>query len=815
MEHCRSKSCRLWTLCLLVLIAGGCRGGGASDSTPSASEKALSTLEILGKPDDERSHGDAATPVPRLAGSAATEPDVDNYGDTAVVTSVAIDEEGGEDKAVKEKPAYGILKNIPEDYRNLFDIVVPSIPKDKVVIESLVFDAQECVARGFIHNLSDSMFARNVLVALESLDGDKRATWHWPLSVMPGERAPFEIQIDWVAERLPTDDPNFWIGKNGIRSMLREPLGNITHSVTYDLSTDIDISRAFATSVDRSELEREMEGTNSPFSLWIFDERLYGLDDWEKYFRLPDYFLISRDSFNYVYPDSLLISDDLDSIASRFIPLIYSDLYYIPERVFPQYFNDEFYGEVNDIRVFQADIDSNRILDVRELIPFKVIVQENETALQRKIVATQLDFINFDSENFDADIANSIYILRSRNQAIYTEKSSTNGIPKYSSNQESQLWIGKAVWMESLWPTPAKMLPTADRTSEERGWITGSCDRSGGLTRENFEIVSGVRRDVFDVTFGYHGFFKEFQSFPEVAESIFVDTSTVAADDGFVRGLVHNASDHLFARDLTVRVSRDNVSNTETSWSWPLTLQPGERAPFEVFIGGWEGDLSSSEFTFKISTSLSERVDISRSFWIHDFGAGSVYAGEMEALLREGVQGNSYDYESYVGDHIFTDDYRHITREAFEQTYGQVACFQSTNQSNPLTSPMSRALEESCHDEQLPFAYVDLYAQISIPDSHPTLSGPITTQVINDLQAYVAILDEDRIVKDVKEVALFTSGYSSETGEQEYISVDRIPTPNLTNPGGVRLLFTRPQFNRSSWWNGSYDYQVWIGGANS
>ncbi len=820
---------------LLTLVAAGCDGKAIETSGEQAlpaansevSASGLLTQEMRPESEDNEDHDDSTTPTPLAEGQGADRLEVhqvewpivegDALGQENVSDDVNLlptdddsaplppdsEEESISNNGVvlNEDMPYGALKDIPEDYHYLFDIEVPPEPKDEVVVTSL--NIQECVARGFIHNLSDSMFARDVVVTLESLDGVDNATWHWPLSLMPGERAPFEIKIGWVPSRLPIDDPYYWEGVDGKRNRWRDPVGNIVSTVSADFSTEVDVTRAFVTNFDGSvDPSRNFDLTS-----WAFDERLYTLDEWEITFRHPRGLeLISMEAFDKVYPESLVVSADLDTVLSRVSELHWWDFYYVPKYIFPNHYDHQLHTEVNDVRVFYADTRAGKVLDVKELIPFEVAFEGEEETLKRRVITPRSSFINVDSGQ-----AVPRYVV-SPTPHIYVEISASDGKQDYYRITTGEIWVGRSESGGPPWDIRSTYGQAAAVPGEGRGWAAGSCDRPGGLTREIHKVLTGVAVDIRDMTFGYFGVFNKLERFPQVTDPIVVDPFTMLADDGFVRGLVHNVSDHLFARDVAVSVSRKGVPGTEGTWSWPLTVQPGERAPFEVFIGGWEGNSPNSEFDVVVSAILSDRVDISRSFQIHRFGWGSVYELQSDARVEEVRQKNA-DYEDYIRGLYLNDTYLHITFDEFKDTYGAIACLENGERLETNAIHFKQIDKLYCEGEDLPFGYVDFYAHISIPDSHPSLSKQIASQTIHDLQAYVAILDENAVVKDVKEVTLFTSGYSKATGEQEYVVANMIPVPNLLDPGGVRLLFTRPQYEGRVW-DDDYSYQVWIGGAN-
>ncbi len=96
------------------------------------------------------------------------------------------------------------------------------------------------------------------------------------------------------------------------------------------------------------------------------------------------------------------------------------------------------------------------------------------------------------------------------------------------------------------------------------------------------------------------------REFPlEARDEVVVLADTVSVKDGTVRGLVHNLSEGLYARNVVVAVG-------DLSWRWPLTVQPGERAPFE--IEGWQGTDNPANIAVSVTADMSTTVDLSRAF---------------------------------------------------------------------------------------------------------------------------------------------------------------------------------------------------------
>ena len=138
------------------------------------------------------------------------------------------------------------------------------------------------------------------------------------------------------------------------------------------------------------------------------------------------------------------------------------------------------------------------------------------------------------------------------------------------------------------------------------------------------------------------------REFPlEPRNEVVVLDSTVTVSGGVIRGLVHNLSRELFARDVTVTarpVKTDTDGNSEDedqvlSWWWPLTLQPGERAPFE--LKGWTHGNDVTKIDIQVTATLSPEVDISRSFAFAGYSYG-------DYPNREPIKGWVYDLFAMV-----------------------------------------------------------------------------------------------------------------------------------------------------------------------
>lgn len=137
------------------------------------------------------------------------------------------------------------------------------------------------------------------------------------------------------------------------------------------------------------------------------------------------------------------------------------------------------------------------------------------------------------------------------------------------------------------------------------------------------------------VLLGYGGLYQ--REFPlEGRNEVVVLTDTLSVAGGAVRGLVHNLSETQFARNLVVTArpagSTEADGQGALSWRWPLTVQPGERAPFE--IEGWKGGADPANIDLSVVADMSTAVDISRAFRLEEMMVGPIRGNR---ILMAGV----------------------------------------------------------------------------------------------------------------------------------------------------------------------------------
>ena len=238
-----------------------------------------------------------------------------------------------------------------------------------------------------------------------------------------------------------------------------------------------------------------------------------------------------------------------------------------------------------------------------------------------------------------------------------------------------------------------------------------------------------------------------------VGDDVVVLRDTVSVVGGTVRGLVHNRSKTLFARQVAVAAPAEAGGGV---WRWPLTVQPGERAPFE--IDGWAGSADPAAVALGVSAELTPYIDISRSFIggvrhieSGDAGTYRYMADLFPGLEQQDPTGASPEFETFI-----------------------------------------------------------LSMGVKAPDSHPSLAEAVMGQTVLDLRAYAAFLDDNGKVVDVIRTFphhLFTGYDQSVHQGRDYVVIDRLP---MDPPTG-----TPKDSGFDIWFILEHDdFYLWVGGAN-
>lgn len=199
--------------------------------------------------------------------------------------------------------------------------------------------------------------------------------------------------------------------------------------------------------------------------------------------------------------------------------------------------------------------------------------------------------------------------------------------------------------------------PPADSPVEARKRAAPLIERSA---QERYALLGSLH--------AYTGFVENLN------DEIALVVDSIKVTDGVVRGLVHNQSTTQFARNLIVSIG-------DSQWTFPLTVQPGELAPFEIL--GWDAVDEPTADDFNIQANFSSHLDISRSFRL-DFSLG-FWSGDSTE---------------------------------FSQSFPGVTVAQAFVGKEPFY-----------------IANPDLFP----PDTHPSISDLVLNQTISDLRAFAAI----------------------------------------------------------------------------
>ncbi|WP_419551640.1 hypothetical protein [Candidatus Poriferisodalis sp.] len=263
---------------------------------------------------------------------------------------------------------------------------------------------------------------------------------------------------------------------------------------------------------------------------------------------------------------------------------------------------------------------------------------------------------------------------------------------------------------------------------------------------------------------------------------------SVAVSGRTLRGLVRNWSRTLWAWGAVVHAD-------DRSYGWPLTIQPGEVAPFE--IEDWNGPADTALIEFTVTADLSNDMDLSRGFEIPDLRANS-RAYWSCAKDRGPPVPDDHDPEgprpSVVPPEVLDD---------FPPEVAQEGClFEVTGAGMLRGQPSSGA------------AHVGLSGP-----SHPSVEGRLAPGLISDLRAYYVRFDRTGHAIELVQATPYTAsgGYLidgngdpvfDDDGDRIEMSAEvlREFPPRNRSWASVDLLLDIDAF--------SEDFLLWIGGAH-
>ena len=670
-----------------------------------------------------------------------------------------------------------------DDRKERDDENIASLKEDSAVLvfESIV--RQDCIVRGLIRNLSDHLYARNVSITLAQRDGGERSVWHWPLTMEPGESAPFEMHINWFPDLVLDHAP--WSD-----NLLLELWGNLDRNITADFSTVPDIRREIIFNADQTEYEILYD---DDYDLIIVDERAFELEEylvWRNAGRR--YHTSTKEGLSFVYPDELVLSMDFRPVSESLVMYKYVDLYYglrdyVPHREYPDMMksiNDlGVPPKIENVRVFQAIMDGANVLDVWELVPHSISEQVDKEGrlLVRNFAPTDI-LEEYGEGNYDRTFIR--YLTPLSHLPEFPQRNWDGEDGKHVNEGRvltTQLWLGGV--SHELVP------PLQDTVGNLSDSNRVSCTAEGRFTKDSWRFV-GQEPQLFTYPLGSYGVYKGFEPGAPSEEKVVVEWSSLLVTDGSIRGLIKNSSSSHIARDVSVELKSVNGEFAEDVWHWPLSIQPGERVPFELIVGNTVSAIEDLEFY--IEAEFSNFVDLTRAFIFYPYLYGRIYDSKYENTYVLG-QYDGVRRGSYLDQYALWEapSYRYLKHDFVNSYEGAV-------------------VEDELTDAEL-YSFVDFYVRLVVPHSHPDLENAIRNQHIHKLRAFAAILNDDRKVVSVKELVPFTPVYAPANVDSLFTTVSSIPAPNRWSPDAVRLLLTIPYVDDADMADGR-SYQLWIGG---
>lgn len=216
---------------------------------------------------------------------------------------------------------------------------------------------------------------------------------------------------------------------------------------------------------------------------------------------------------------------------------------------------------------------------------------------------------------------------------------------------------------------------------------------------------------------------------------------SLGVNDGVLRGLVRNWSRHLWAYGVIVTAE-------DRRFLWPLSVQPGETAPFE--IPGWDGPIRLEQIT--VDADLSWHPDLSRAF------GSEAWRSSLHHLLIEN--------DSFFGRVPVLDP---KLRERFPE----------------VTADVEADLKR--------YTVVDWFdIELRTPPSHPSLRYDLEHAAVDDLRAYGVVFDGIGRVVDLGPAEITGRTFIDDDQHgtiPEYFELTRWPPPRLSEHPSLSISF--------------------------
>lgn len=308
----------------------------------------------------------------------------------------------------------------------------------------------------------------------------------------------------------------------------------------------------------------------------------------------------------------------------------------------------------------------------------------------------------------------------------------------------------------------------------EQRWADVARAERDSVGQPSSTLVFGFY-DSVGVNFGWSNlggpFEIRFAPWDAPVDEVRVLADSVAVTGGVLRGLVRNWSRHRWAYGVTVTAGGGE-------FSWPLSIQPGEVAPFE--IAGWDGPDSPGHIDIGIEADMSWHTDPSRAWGDSMVSAPHLMVRDVAPRPMSGS---------------VRDRYAHVTADV---PAGSVS-----------------------------FGTLELEPDLVVPESHLSLRSFREDIVVGDLRGYGALLDADGRVIDVSPAPTIAwTEWGDARSESDYEEITSLPHPLVmdrwsnTYVVGVHVLFDLHAIHAGLAVDSVYDvwedgaFIVWIGAAH-
>lgn len=197
-----------------------------------------------------------------------------------------------------------------------------------------------------------------------------------------------------------------------------------------------------------------------------------------------------------------------------------------------------------------------------------------------------------------------------------------------------------------------------------------------------------------------------------------VEPGSVLVRDGVLRGLVRNWSWRYWAYGVTVTAGG-------RSFEWPLSVQPGEVAPFEIH--DWDGLTDPQQIQISVTADLSWHADPSRAFQSYTGGIDLGWSGTLRVMETD-----------------------------MRQRYPAVTADISSSSRTGLSASWGGLVHK-------------------VPQARPSWTEGVAGLVVEDLRGYGVVTDGHGRIVDVGPATIYGFGWDEESEKSGFVRANRWP----------------------------------------